>query len=152
MSDEDEPLYFIPVQKLGPRTCPGDIVLAQMAGSHDVVHEMFVLEVNVATTPSHEVHHIEVHMTPVDADERIIAVYKTLMFVGEEFVFYPGEYYLMDSETRRRCDFEQKLDLGVKRRADAEAKRDAYADPGVAALIETPGRITRQKYYKSIGT
>ena len=73
----------------------------------------------------------------------------------EEYKYHPGKpgYVKCEYGRKKRTTLSPEL-VGMKTctKQDTMAKFDAYMDPSVAALAETPGRITRNKHYDSIGT
>jgi hypothetical protein len=138
----------------------GDVVTAVLEGTRpgddNLYQDMYLTQVVVSDNGVYLVDY-----TPFFYDSNLIdefeyaVVYRYRMRLGDAFLYNPSEGVLVSTITGQPVETERKkpcitgnlVGLRNGRLSDISAKYEAYQDPCVAALSETPGRITRNRYY-----
>ena len=138
----------------------GDIVAALLEGTHPGEEDL-ICDMQILSIEEQDDHFYLVQLTPltfgVEELADTLVVYSYRLCLGDGFVFNPSDGYMVNAETGERVDKPPGSKMNGKlvglnngRFDDISAKYEAYMDPCIAALSETPGRITRNRHYPTI--
>ena len=165
MYDHDEIAYIDEgIDGLYFDTEVGDVVecaitLCRGGGSEAEIIPVSMIVVGLREYPGNPDSFI-VELTPHQEESLNYQVYRSQMSFGEYFHICVGETTYVQNNTeffRTPYTLPMRVDaslvgMGKAPRACVIAKYEAYMDPQIAALAETPGLITRNRAYKVINT
>lgn len=139
----------------------GDVVTAVLEGTHpgedDFYQDMYLTQVAVSSNGDYLVDYTPFYYDSFDLQYEVeyTVMYRSRMRLGDVFLYNPSDGVVVSTITgqpvepgrNKPCITGDLVGMRNGRLSDISAKYEAYQDPCVAALSETPGRITRNRYY-----